>query len=217
MLKDSTPKTDPRDPREYFLLADRKPLREGRKGIPKEYLRRLAGFGEYETQGNLARKLSEGGRTISRTTLSQWINGSERMSNRSVIYVSHVLNVSPLCVLDLCAPYETEASAAHAGRIAIAELLQCLYDWQTTGERTRTTNLYALATLADMNLGNPETPDKLRDAIEHIKGDYRDLQQLAIDTATYYAGLCDLGKMGGYISRIVEAGRACAFDLTGQG
>lgn len=213
MSKDSTQKVDPRDPREYFLLADKQPLRKD--GIPKVYLEQLV-F-DYGTQGNLAKKLSEGGRTIHRSRLNEWINGTYRMSNRDVIYVSHVLNVSPLCVLDLCAPYETEASTAFAGRIALEELLQCLYDWQTVGEGTRTTNLYTLATLADMNIGNPETPDDLRDAIKGIQGDYRDLKQLAVDAATYYAELCDIGKLSGYIGRIIEAGKAYAYDSTRWG
>ncbi len=212
MSKDSTQKVDPRDPRECFLLADRKPLVWPKKAIPKEYLGQLV-F-DYGTQGNLAKKLSEGGRAIHRQTVNGWIHGTKRMSNRDVVYVSHMLNVSPLCVLDLCAPYETDASTAFAGRIALEELLQCLYDWQTVGERTRTTNLYALAMLADMNLGNPETPDELRYALMGIRGDHRNLQQLISDTAAYYAELCDPGKLGGYIGRITEAGMAYAYDPT---
>lgn len=195
------------DPREFILLADRKPLL---KAVPKEYLGRLAGFGEYESQSKLAQRLSEGGRTIHRQTVNGWINGKVRMSDRDVIYVSNVLNVSPLCVLDLCEPYETEAPTAFAGRIALEEFLQCLRDWQTVGERTRTTNIYALALLGDMNLGNPDTPNELADAIRRIRGDYRDLERLAETSASYYIELCDPAKIGGLIGRITEAGRAYA-------
>ena len=203
MPKDTFPYPPyPGDPREHFLLADHKPLM---RAIPKQYLGQLAC--DYGSQDKLAQKLSEGGKSISRTTVNGWIRGTLRMSNKSVIYVSHVLDVSPLCVLDLCWPYETESSTAFAGRIATCELLQCLYDWQTVGERTRATNLYAMAVLADMNLGNPSTPFELSDAIKRIRGDYRDLQRLVVDTATYYAKRCDLARLGGFIGRIIEAGR----------
>lgn len=198
-----------RDPRTFMPLSDGKPLMSA---IPKQYLGMLATYGYYDTQGNLANRLSEGGRTIHRVTVNGWIKGTLNMSNKDVVYVAHVLGVSPLCVLDLCEPSESEASTAHYERIAMVDLLHCLSDWQKSGKRTIARNVYALAWLRDMDLDYPATAEGLGDVIRRIRGDYRDLQRLAVDAAAYYAVTCDPDKQGSLVSRIAEAGRAYSAD-----
>ena len=189
------------DPRTFIPLADGKPLMTA---IPKKYLGMLSekGTGYYDTQGNLAERLSTSERTIHRQTVNGWIKGTLHMSNRDVIHVSHVLNVSPLCVLDLCGPTETESPTAFNSRTALGNILLWLKDWQATGNKPSAIRV--------------KTASEMIDTIKGVKGDYRDLQKLAIDTTAYYAGLCDIGKMSGFISRIVEAGRTCCMGKTNQ-
>lgn len=208
------PKTTPlfQDPRTFVLLADGKPLM---KAIPKRYLAWLTWPENYGTQGALAKQLSTGWRTIHRQTVNGWISGKLHMSNRDVIHVSHVLDVSPLCVLDLCAPNETESPAAYTTRYAMAANLQLLKDWQNTGEKPKQSDILARAWLADSvaEYGAIATAEGLRDRIRAIQGDYRDLQRLAVDTASYYAETCEPDKQGNLITRIVEAGRAYSTDV----
>ena len=209
------PKVNPlfQDPRTFVLLADGKPLM---RAIPKRYLSFLTLAGYYETQGALAKRLSTGGRTVHRQTVNGWISGKLPMSNRDVLHVSHVLNVSPLCVLDLCAPDETEAPAAHSTRYAMAANLQFLKDWQNTGKRPKQRDFLAAAQIADFEAeyGAIDTAEGLSARIRAMTGDYRDLQRLAVDAASYYAEACDPIKHGNLITRIVEAGRAYS---TGEG
>ena len=195
------------DPRTFVLLADGKPLM---RAIPKRYLSWLTLAGNYGTQGALAKHLSTGGRTVHRQTVNGWIGGKLPMSNRDVLHVSHVLNVSPLCVLDLCAPDETESPAAYTTRYAIAANLQFLKDWQNTGRRPKQGDILAAAQIADFEAGYGSigTAEGLSARIRAMTGDYRDLQRLAVDAASYYAEACDPIKHGNLITRIVEAGRA---------
>ena len=122
--------TSTMDPRTHVALADGRPLL---RAIPKRYLCTLAQ--ECGSQAALADKLSGRRTTVHRQDLNGWINGTKHMSNLSVIHVSHVLGVSPLCVLDLCGPNETEAPNETAERDALTTKLQTLCEWQRTGSK----------------------------------------------------------------------------------
>lgn len=186
------------DPRIHVALANGKPLM---KAIPKRYL--AAQVQANGTQTALAKALSRGGLTIHRQDVNAWINGTKHMSNKAVIYVSHVLGVSPLCVLDLCGPDESEAPNAAPERDAMTKNLQALYEWQTTGEKPR---LSAMSKLGRSS--NIQDHEKLADMLAGIVGDYRDLRTLTVDVAAYYAATCAPQKLGRLIDRIAEAGRA---------
>ncbi|MDO4404988.1 MAG: hypothetical protein Q4C09_08125 [Atopobiaceae bacterium] len=169
------------------------------KAIPKSNLEALQTA--YGTQGEFARMLSEGGRSISRTTVNGWIKGAVRMGNDSVIHVAHMLQVSPLCILDLCARDETEAQHAEAYRRHLAEYTSYLQEWERLGSRPTEPSNY------QRNLKYPDTPKELRKKLAEFKGDYRDLHKLAMDAAGFYIERCPDHKISYLLSRIAEAGR----------
>lgn len=179
------------DPRMHVALADGKPLM---RAIPKHNLRMLAA--DYGSQAALAQELSSSRRTVHRQDLNAWINGTKHMSNQAVIRVSHVLGVSPLCVLDLCAPNESEAPGAMAVRDSMTMRLQAICMWQTNGEKAPFLKYYR----------RPE--EALSYMLEDNMGDYRDLKRLAVDVAAYYAATCDPAKLGSLIAHITAAGSA---------
>ena len=162
------------DPRTDIKLANGKPLKPA---IPKENLRKAAE--KLGTQRDLAQKLSTDKRPISERMISDWIGGRRTMGNRDVIHAAHVLDVSPLAILDLCDPDESEAPRAEDIRRLLSDLLQRFASGR----------------------------DLLLSSTVETEGDYRDLRQLAIDAAQYYAERCDSQGTSDLLRSIVDAGR----------
>lgn len=184
------------DPRTDIELANGRPLMVA---VPKMFLRKAAE--ECGSQDDLAELLSTEAKPISRRTVNEWICGRRTMGNLDVIHAAHVLDVSPLAVLDLCSPYESEAPHAEEIRAQIAEWVQ---GW-----------LVELSFETDPRFGSEsateddirETYESYREHLISIPGDYRDLRRLATDAVLYYAEKCDPQGLSDFTRCIVDAGR----------
>ena len=160
------------DPRTYVELSDGKPLMAA---VPKTYLRLLASPDLAGSITTLAKGLGVG-----RSTLSDWISGRKEMPNEQVLSAAILLGVSPLCVLDRAGEYAHEAPDAMEGRAALLEDLAAIRELEAGQDVPRYEELVALKG------GRAGAAQALRDNLQHVKGDYRDLAALMEDAASCY-------------------------------
>lgn len=182
------------DPREVAGLIS---------AVPKRNLERVQH--NYGSQGSFAQELSRcAGETINRQTVNEWIRGKVRMSNKSVILVSHVLGVSPLYILDLCQREDgSDGMDAGVERPIIAAKTEYLLAWRQGGTKPVAVNDVLRV------IQFPATAEELEAELTKLSGDHRDLHRLACDAADWYVRRCRYVNVGTLLSRIVESGRVC--------
>lgn len=171
--------------------------------IPKRNLERIQR--DYGSQSAFAEELSRCAETtINRQTVNGWIRGKERMSNRSVILVSHVLGVSPLYILDLCSREDgSDGAGSGARRYLMLEQVEYLQEWKRSGVKPKP------ASNIQQVLQFPDTPEELEKALVDMGGDYRDPYKLACDIADWYVQRCRYINVGKMISQMTDVFRAC--------
>lgn len=120
---------------------------------------------------------------VDRPSLSKWISGQREMPNDQVLHVASRLNISPLWLLDLNARSDAhEAPDAMATRAGLLEDLAALRELEAGHDVPgyRYQDLIAIH-------GHEGAAQALRDNLQHVRGDYRDLAALIRDAASYYS------------------------------
>lgn len=148
---------------------------------------------------------------VSRQTVNQWISGTGRMGNDSVIRVAERLNVSPLYVLGLCERDESAAPRATEGREFLTLNLKRLEEWRDTGQRPRIERVNDMILVHDWedphHPHHPHTIEELERALKAVSGDYRDLRTLAEDVARHSISDCPPERISELLTLIQNAGR----------
>ena len=172
--------------------------------IPKRNLGRFQRENS-KSQSSFAEELSRCAEaTISRQMVNGWIRGKERMSNKSVILVSHVLGVSPLYILDLCSREDgSDGASSGVGRYLMTEQVEYLQEWKRSGTKPQP------ASNTQQRLAFPDTPEDLERELVNMDGDYRDPHKLACDIADWYIKRCRYINVGKLLSQMADVCRGC--------
>ncbi len=182
------------DPRDGLLIQNR--LHIPKRNLAKLVLDRFGTFSAFKHDTGI-------------THASEFANGTKRMSNSMLLKAAHALKVSPLYLLDLTddaglTPSPESISEFMSNRSKIQELIDGVTLADFTPESYKAINQHvswagSIAegpktvfgfSMVDVPVSDHESPLMTRvqitDALRGIRGDYRDLNQLARDMLEAY-------------------------------